>query len=98
MSQSTKAQHRDECHELEQIPNIGAAAAADLRLLGIRSPRELRGRDAFVLYQQLCAVTEQRHDPCVLDTFMAAVDFMAGASPSPWWHYTAQRKALYGAI
>lgn len=98
MTQSTKAQHRDECQELEQIPNIGPAVAADLRLLGIKKPRELRGRDAFVLYQQLCAVTEQRHDPCVLDTFMAAVDFMGGAAPSPWWHYTAQRKALYGAI
>jgi hypothetical protein len=34
----------------------------------------------------------------VLDTFMAATDFMRGAAPSPWWHYTAQRKLLYGTV
>jgi hypothetical protein len=34
----------------------------------------------------------------VLDTFMAAVDFMNGAAAAPWWAYTAQRKALYGAV
>jgi hypothetical protein len=34
----------------------------------------------------------------VLDTFMAAVDFMNGVAAAPWWAYTAQRKALYGAV
>jgi hypothetical protein len=34
----------------------------------------------------------------VLDTFMAATDFMAGAAPAPWWKYTAQRKALFGQV
>ncbi|WIT10948.1 helix-hairpin-helix domain-containing protein [Paucibacter sediminis] len=98
MVKPSKAAHRDDCVTLEQIPNIGPAMVEDLRLLGIRVPGELRGRDAFVLYQQLCAITEQRHDPCVLDTLMAAVDFMAGAAAAPWWHYTPQRKALYGSI
>jgi len=93
-----KARHHEDCTVLEQIPNVGAAMAADLRLLGIQQPRQLRGRDAFVLYQQLCAITEQRHDPCVLDTLMAAVDFMRGAPPKPWWHYTAERKLVYGQI
>jgi hypothetical protein len=51
-----------------------------------------------VLYQALCAKTGERHDPCVLDTFMAATDFMRGAAALPWWHYTAQRKLLYGQI
>ena len=62
------------------------------------SARELAGRDAFVLYQQLCARTGKRQDPCVLDTFMAATDFMRGADPRPWWAYTAERKAVYGSI
>jgi Pathogenicity locus len=93
-----KASHCDDCQSLEQIPNIGPAIAADLKRLGITQPQDLRGRDAFVLYQQLCAITGQRHDPCVLDTFMAAVDFMQGAAATPWWHYTAERKALYGSI
>ena len=51
-----------------------------------------------MLYQKLNAATGARNDPCVLDTFMAAVDFMNGAAPAPWWAYTAQRKVLYGAI
>jgi hypothetical protein len=51
-----------------------------------------------VLYQRLCAVTGQRQDPCVLDTFLAATDFMAGAPAAPWWTYTAQRKALFGTV
>lgn len=93
-----KASCADECNVLEQLPNVGPALAADLRLLGIAHPRELAGRDAFVLYQSLCAKTGQRHDPCVLDTFMAVTDFMRGAAPAPWWAYTAQRKALYGQI
>jgi hypothetical protein len=95
---SPKAANADDCRTLEQLPNIGPALAEDLRLIGIREPKDLRGKDAFVLYQRLCAATGQRQDPCVLDTFMAATDFMRGAEPAPWWAYTAQRKVLYGAV
>jgi Pathogenicity locus len=93
-----KASSAAECNALEHLPNIGPALAADLRLIGVEHPRELRGKDAFVLYQKLCEATGQRQDPCVLDTFMAAVDFMRGAPAAPWWHYTPQRKALFGAV
>jgi hypothetical protein len=93
-----KAASAAECETLEQLPNIGPALAADLRRIGIRHPRELQGKDASVLYQNLCAATGQRQDPCVLDTFMAAADFMGGAPAAPWWHYTAQRKALFGQV
>ena len=93
-----KASHPSACEALEQLPNIGPALAADLRLIGVHSPRELQGRDPFVLYQALCAATGQRQDPCVLDTFMAATDFMRGAAAAPWWAYTPQRKVLYGAV
>ena len=55
--------------------------AADLRALGIAHPRELAHRDAFVLYQALCSHSGKQQDPCVLDTFMAATDFMRGAAP-----------------
>ena len=95
---SPKAASAAECQVLEQLPNIGPSLAADLRLIGIQHPKELRGKDAFVLYQKLCAATGQRHAPCVLDTFMAATDFMGGAPAAPWWHYTAQRKALFGQV
>ena len=95
---SPKAETPADCRSLEQLPNIGPTLAANLRLIGIREPADLRGKDAFVLYQRLCAATGQRQDPCVLDTFMAAVDFMRGAPAAPWWTYTAQRKALFGAV
>ncbi len=93
-----KARSAAECEALEQLPNIGPSIAADLRLLGVLHPRELASRDAFVLYQQLCARTGRRQDPCVLDTFMAATDFMRGAEARPWWAYTAERKAVYGQV
>jgi hypothetical protein len=78
--------------ELEQLPNVGPAVAADLRLLGVATPRDLTGRDPYAMYDELCRLTGQRHDPCVLDTFIAAVRFMGGEAPKPWWAYTAERK------
>ncbi|HMO48493.1 MAG TPA: helix-hairpin-helix domain-containing protein [Rubrivivax sp.] len=93
-----KAGTAADCRQLEQLPNIGPALAADLRRLGIRHPAELRARDPFQLYQALCRVTDKRQDPCVLDTFIAITDFMRGASPAPWWHYTEQRKRTYGSV
>ena len=93
-----KAATAAECERLEQLPNIGSSIAADLRLLGIAHPRELAAADAFQLYQALCRATGQRQDPCVLDTFLAAVDFMRGAPAQPWWAYTAQRKRLFPAL
>ncbi|MGM9486192.1 helix-hairpin-helix domain-containing protein [Ideonella sp. YS5] len=93
-----KAACADECAVLEQLPNVGPAMAGDLRLLGIQHPAELRGRDAFALYRALEHATGHRQDPCVLDTFMAIVDFMEGAAPKPWWAYTAARKQRHGQI
>jgi Pathogenicity locus len=93
-----KATRAADCLVLEQLPNIGPALAADLRRIGITHPRELCGKDAFALYQQLCAATGARQDPCVLDTFLAATDFMAGAPPAPWWRYTPQRKRQFGPV
>lgn len=93
-----KAATPSDCKTLEQLPNIGPSLAASLRRIGVTRPDDLRGSDAYALYQKLCAATGQRQDPCVLDTFMAASDFMRGAPPAPWWKYTAQRKALFGRI
>lgn len=93
-----KARRADECSVLEQLPNIGPSLAADLRRLGIQHPQDLASRDAFQLYRALCTLSGQRQDPCVLDTFMAATDFMRGAEARPWWAYTALRKSQYGAV
>jgi predicted GIY-YIG superfamily endonuclease len=77
---------------LEDIPSVGPAVAADLRRLGIATPAELPGRDPYALYDDLCRITGQRHDPCLLDTFIAAVRFLEGAPKKPWWKYTAEHK------
>jgi hypothetical protein len=77
---------------LEDIPNIGPAVASDLRKLGITMPGDLLGRDPYALYEELCRITGQRHDPCLLDTFIAAIRYMAGEPKKPWWKYTAERK------
>jgi len=89
---------RTQYTKLEQIPNVGPATAGDFRLLGIRHPKDLVKRDPYSLYIRLCTKTGQRHDPCVLDTFIAAVRFMEGAPKRPWWAYTAERKRTYPGI
>ena len=93
-----KARRAGECERLEQLPNIGPSLAQDLRAIGIQDPQQLSGRDPFELYRALCTASGKRQDPCVLDTFMAATDFMNGAEARPWWSYTAQRKARYGQV
>ena len=88
----------DECQRLEQLPNIGPSLAADLRLIGIERPPTCAARTPTRSTGELCEATGQRQDPCVLDTFMAATDFMRGAAAAPWWKYTAERKATFGAV
>lgn len=83
---------RSEFTELEKLPNIGPAVAADLRRLGVTQPQDLLGRDPYAMYDELCRLTKQRHDPCLLDTFISAVRFMGGEAAKPWWSYTAERK------
>lgn len=95
---SPKAQNAQQCSALEQLPNVGPAMAGDLRALGIQNPTDLAGRDAYQLYRELERVSGKRQDPCVLDTFLAIVDFMHGAAPRPWWDYTADRKRQYGSL
>ncbi|HEY8749780.1 MAG TPA: helix-hairpin-helix domain-containing protein [Tepidisphaeraceae bacterium] len=77
---------------LEDLPNIGPAIARDLRRLKIMLPAHLKNRDPYRMYKDICRITDQHHDPCVLDTFIAVTRFMAGDPVKPWWHYTTERK------
>lgn len=83
---------RAEIAALEDLPNVGKAVAADLRELGIRVPAQLKDQDPYLLYERLNRRTGVRHDPCLLDTFIAAVRFVEGGPAKPWWAYTAERK------
>ncbi len=90
-----KATYANEVKKFSDIPNVGPAMTRDFTLLGITSPRQLAKKDPYKLYKQLEKVTGVRHDPCVLDTYMAVVDFMNGAPAKPWFHYTKERKRKY---
>ena len=84
-----------------RIPNVGPRIADDFRRLKISHPHKLAGQDPYKLYDRLNKVTGVRQDPCVLDTFIAAVRFAEGGPPTPWWRYTAERKQavlLRGAL
>jgi hypothetical protein len=83
---------RDKVSRLDALPNIGKAIAADLHLIGIDHPKKLIGMKPFKMYEDLCARTGKRHDPCVIDVFMSAVHFMEGGEPLPWWSFTQERK------
>lgn len=85
---------RDELERFEDLPNAGASVAGDLRLLGFSHPRDLRGADPRAMYERLQALTGSRQDPCVLDVFLALVDFVEGAPARPWWDYTPERLRL----
>ena len=84
-------------NELRALPNIGPAIAKKLLRLGIERPDDLRGQDPEQLFRRLCDLDGRRHDPCLLDTFVAAVDHANGAPPRPWWQYSRQRKASAAA-
>ncbi len=79
--------------ELISIPNVGPAVARKLGRLGVSRPDDLRGRDPEELFERLCALDGRRHDPCLLDTFSAAVSFVDGAPARPWWEFSRERKA-----
>jgi Pathogenicity locus len=97
MNRKSPRMPRTELTHLEGIPNVGPAVAGDLGRLGITSPEDLLGRDPYAMYDDLCRITGQRHDPCLLDTFIAAVRFMEGEPKKPWWKYTAERKRTLAA-
>jgi hypothetical protein len=49
------------------------------------------------MYDHFCRLMGQRHDACLLDTFIAAVRFMEGEPKKPSWKYTAERERVLGA-
>ena len=79
---------------LQKLPNVGPATEQDFKVLGILHPRDLIGKDAFVLHEKLCKLTGIVHDPCMIDVFMAAIDFMEGGDALPWWNFTQKRKDM----
>jgi len=77
--------------DLQRIPGVGPAIAADLLGLGIASVDALRGQDPERLYQRLCEQAGGHVDRCVLYVFRCAVYFAENTVHDPerlkWWHW-----------
>jgi hypothetical protein len=82
---------------LTAIPNVGPKIARTLLALDVHGLDDLRGRDPDELFERLCAMDGRRHDPCLLDTFAAAVEYADGRPPRPWWELSRERKARAAA-
>ena len=93
-----KNPNRDMVSKLEALPNIGKAIASYLRLIGINKPKDLIGQNPFDLHDKLCVKKEKEIDPCVIDVFMAVIDFMEKGEPLPWWEFTEKRKLILKKI
>lgn len=78
---------------LLQLRNIGKAMRADFELLGIDSIKQLARCDADELYARIQSLTHTRHDPCVWDTYAAAIHQAKTGEALAWWEFTKVRKA-----
>jgi hypothetical protein len=82
--------------ELGDLVSIGPAMLRDFEMLGVKSVAQLAREEPGELYQRLCEITGQRQDPCVLDTFCAAVaqarDPELPPQQAQWWYWSRKRK------
>lgn len=83
--------------QLADLISIGPAMLRDFKLLGIRSVPQLAKQDPQRLYARLNRATGQRQDPCVLDTFCAAIAQARNPRLPPeqcqWWYWSRKRKS-----
>jgi len=81
---------------LEDLISIGPAMLRDFELLGIHSMAQLARQNPQRMYARLERATGQRQDPCVLDTFCAAVaqarNPHLAAEKCQWWWWSRKRK------
>jgi len=78
--------------ELSQLRNIGQAMRKDFELLNIRTVEQLAKQDADKLFARIQTLMGSRHDPCVWDTYAAAIHQAKTGEALPWWHFTKIRK------
>jgi hypothetical protein len=97
-----KKQHRRRKHsqttqQLGDLISIGPAMLRDFELLGIGSVAQLARQNPQSMYEKLGRMAGQRQDPCVLDTFCAAVAQAKNprlpVEQCEWWYWSRKRKA-----
>ena len=82
---------------LGDLISVGPAMLRDFDMLGIRSVEQLAKQHPQKMYERLNRKTGQRQDPCVLDTFCAAVAQARNprlpAEQCQWWYWSRKRKS-----
>jgi hypothetical protein len=83
--------------QIGDLISIGPAMLRDFELLGVRTVAQLAQQNPKNMYSKLARLTGQRQDPCVLDTFHAAVAQARNprlpAEKCQWWYWSRERKA-----
>lgn len=83
--------------QLGDLISIGPAMLRDFDMLGIHSVAQLAKQEPRKMYERLNQKTGQRQDPCVLDTFCAAVAQARNprlpAEQCRWWYWSKVRKS-----
>jgi len=83
--------------QLGDLVSVGPAMLRDFELLGVRSVAQLARRSPHALYEALSLAKGKAQDPCVLDTFSAAVAQARNprlpARQCQWWYWSRRRKA-----
>ena len=86
--------------KFQDLVSVGPAIERDFQMMGIRSVAQLAKQNPKKMYDKLCKLTGQRQDPCVLDTFEAAVaqamNPRLSAEKCQWWYWSKIRKARDG--
>lgn len=88
--------------ELRDLISIGPAMLRDFEMLGVRSVAQLAKQDPKRMYDKLGRKLGQRQDPCVLDTFCAAVAQAKNprlpAEQCQWWWWSRKRKKVASGL
>src|SRR6266702_2593283 len=82
--------------QLGDLISIGPAMLRDFELLGIRSVAQLARQNPQRMYERLNRLSGKQQDPCVLDTFRAAVARARNprlpVEKCQWWYWSKKRK------
>ena len=86
----------EKTRKLGNLISVGPTMLRDFELLGIRSVAGLARQNPQRMYEKMERATGQRQDPCVLDTFCAAVaqakNPRLAVEKCRWWWWSRQRK------
>jgi len=86
--------------QLKDLISIGPAMLKDFAQLGITSVPQLAKQKPIKMYERLQRLRGARMDPCVLDTFEAAVAQARNprlpAEKCQWWYWSRKRKSPAG--